>query len=222
MCSIRLLTGLVGMLLPSTYHPRLAADLIRHFPKNQVSFKICVRQQKWACEAKCRSWRPEGRRPTHAEGGSGHPSGKALASIQLVTRRLGQGEPAPRTKPRTQPQSPRSLTQRRAYRETSLACFGPLDLRALVKARARGGRTRRYVVHHITAFMWRRWLCGVQSNPKGKQGDWGTERHITKSGYKERKKAIKDSSSRQGFFTSSSSTSQLANALAFISRSTSA
>ena len=50
----------------------------------------------------------------------------------------------------------------------------------------------------------------------------GTERHITQSGYKERKKAIKDSSSRQGFFASSSSTSQLANALAFISRSTSA
>jgi len=72
---------------PSTYHPRPAADLIRDFPKNQVSFRICVRQRKCACEAKCWRWRPEGRRPAHGEGGSGHPSGKALASIQWVTRR---------------------------------------------------------------------------------------------------------------------------------------
>ncbi len=71
-------------------------------------------------------------------------------------------------------------------------------------------------------------LCGAggyvasRQIPRESKAIGVTERHITKSACKERKKVIKDTSSRQGFFASSSSTSQLANALAFISRSTSA
>src|SRR5262249_5956129 len=80
----------------------------------------------------------------------------------------------------------------------------------------------RYVVDHITVLMWPSWLCGVGLNAPGFAGPDSDRTPHNLSRHSVRRKFISPSSSFHGLPLELLATSQLANALALSSRSTSA